>query len=361
MTGQAEHVRLLERAQTLLGLRRFGEAETVLRQVLASAPDDAVAMRLLAAALNDSGRPAEALPVIKSAVALAPDAPVMYAVLSTIERANGDADAAAAAADRAIELAPHWPAGHARRAWALADRNPVAALDAARRAVELAPGQADGHFVLGYAALRAGKPMEAERAFRATLAVDPNHSMAINNLAVLEIRRKNFRGALAGFRGAVSTDPRNKTAATNFEAIGRNVVQSRLRWVVAVSILFLSSWTAAGSSTDLDANAVRRRFVAVAAYGLWWAVLAAGLRLVPRGQVRLLLRLSARGSSAPACVAMGAALVLPVAGAALGWAGVVDGAFVAAVATIVVRSYYVMRYYAQRARGSHSGSGSHSG
>jgi Flp pilus assembly protein TadD len=339
---------LLQRAQALLQLRRFGEAETVLRRLVASSPEDAGALRLLAAALNDSGRPAEALPVIRRAVALAPDTAVMHAVLSTVERANGNLDAAAAAADRAVALAPHWSAGHVRRAWALADRDSVAAMESARRAVELAPGQADGHFVLGYAALQAGRPMEAERAFRETLAIDPGHSMALNNLAVVEVRRKNVRGALAGFRGAVGTDPRNRTAVTNFESIGRNVIHDRLRWVVAVSLLFLFSWSTVGASTDVGAIDVRRRFVAGGAYVLWWAVLLAGLRLVPRGQLRLLLRVSVRGSGAPACVAMGAALVLPVAGAVLGWAGVVDGALLAAAVTILVRFYYVVRYYSQR-------------
>jgi tetratricopeptide (TPR) repeat protein len=353
VTEQAHDAGQLQRAQVLIQLRRWDEAETLLRRLVATSPEDVTALRLLAAALNDSGRPADALPVIRRAVALAPDSPATHAVLSTVERANGDLDAAAAAADRTVQLAPHWPIGHARRAWALADRDPQAAMAAARRAVELAPDQADPLFVLGYAALKLNLIPEAEKAFRAALAIDPGHSMALNNLAVLDIRRKNIRAALAGFRGAVGIDPRNQTAATNFEAIGRRVVQECLRWFAVVSIAFLFGSGAAGSGFDADAIAVRRRFVAVAAYVLWWAALAFRLRVIPRGQLKPLVRMAIRGQGAPACFAMATALVVPVAGVALGWTGVVGGTTAAAVTTILVRLYYVGRYLGQRARGSH--------
>lgn len=353
MTEQAHDAGQLQRAQVLIQLRRWDEAESLLRRLVAASPEDVTALRLLAAALNDSGRPADALPVIRRAVALAPDSPATHAVLSTVERANGDLVAATAAADRTVQLAPHWPIGHARRAWALADRDPEAALVAARRAVELAPDQADPLFVLGYAALRLNLTAEAEKAFRAALAIDPGHSMALNNLAVLDIRRKNIRSALAGFRGAVGIDPRNRTAASNFEAIGRRVIQGCLRWFAVVSIAFLFASGVAGSGLDPDVIAVRRRFVAVAVYVLWWAALAFGLRVIPRGQLKPLLRISIRGQGAPACFAMAAALVLPVAGGVLGWTGVVGGASAAAATTILVRLYYVARYFGHWARGSH--------
>ncbi|WP_181706392.1 tetratricopeptide repeat protein [Chthonobacter rhizosphaerae] len=97
------------RTNTAIALRRLGregDAEALLREVVAEAPEAGEAFINLGALLTDTDRPAEAVPVLETAVALRPQAPVAHRNLGNALRAVGRLAEALAAFNRAADLAP---------------------------------------------------------------------------------------------------------------------------------------------------------------------------------------------------------------------------------------------------------------
>src|SRR5207302_1034027 len=104
-------------------------------------------------------------------------------------------------------------------------------------AVALAPHEADTHLALGGAAAAVGKRADAEAAFQRALSIDPQNTVAHNELARLQLRKSSISrpGALgeaaASFATAVRSDPRADVSRRNFELVIR-VFLSRVSYLV---------------------------------------------------------------------------------------------------------------------------------
>lgn len=196
------------RVQHLIDLRRYPEAWQAVQSLLVERPDDPDVLGLGAQARLGLKEPGAALWLADRLVAAAPDQEWGHRIRA-VALAELDRPAEAThAADRAIRLAPlHWQT-HARyaavatdpRAWG--DRDPW---EAAREAVRLAPHEPSAHFTMGLVAARRQRPDVATRAYRQTLALDPTHAAARNNLMLLEsgVRiRRSARDLAAALRDA---------------------------------------------------------------------------------------------------------------------------------------------------------------
>ncbi|WP_417485499.1 tetratricopeptide repeat protein [Maricaulis salignorans] len=76
-----------------------------------------------------------------------------------------------------------------------------------RRAPPPAPGFVDAWFNLGVTLAETGQPDDAERAYRAVLAVQPGHAAALNGLGNLAVKQEALEAALDWFDQAVGAQP----------------------------------------------------------------------------------------------------------------------------------------------------------
>jgi cytochrome c-type biogenesis protein CcmH/NrfG len=215
----------IERARTLLELRRPADAERELRGLLAQNPQHSAAHSFLALALLEQGNPADAVTEAYEAVRLAPDHWFPHYVAGHVHYRERRPDLAMAAVQAALALSPehvptwtllartHMLTGHwremadaARRGLAidpeaaepasllalalvaLGEAEPAKA--AAAQAVRLDPDSATAHLVYGRAALAFGDPREAADAFREVLRLDPGFDQA-RELLVAALKRRN--------------------------------------------------------------------------------------------------------------------------------------------------------------------------
>ena len=145
------------------------------------------------------------------------------------------------------------------------------ALAAASEAVALAPHEADTHLALGVAAAAARRPAEAQTAFQQVLAIDPQNSIAHNELARLQLSKANLTrptalGEAAGsFAAAVRSDPRADVSRRNFELVIRMFL-SRVSYLV-----FLDAWLVGQTVSHSSSGGARLLPVALLALPLVFA------------------------------------------------------------------------------------------
>ncbi len=186
----------LQRILALAELKRWDEAATAARSLLAADPANWQALCLLAQALiaeNDytGGRAAA-----EAAVALAPESDWPHRLISIACRLLGQTAQAHAAAREAVRLSPHLD--EARRVLCQSEilsGDLEAAARSALVALELDPHEAANHRMIGTVAFHCGELDAAEAAFRraleiqpddaSALAADPRQSISRNNLDVV--------------------------------------------------------------------------------------------------------------------------------------------------------------------------------
>ncbi|WP_158566826.1 tetratricopeptide repeat protein [Actinomadura craniellae] len=198
----------LERARTLLRLRRPEAAERELREILARDPQQPMAHALLAYALTEVGSLDAALAAANEAVRLSPDHWYPHYVAALVLRRRDRPHDALHAARTALAIDPTrpsawelvsrihmslhewWPAAQAAQEGLRHDPQDSAltsllsvslaevsgapgALAAAAEAVRLDPETPLPHIAYGRAALAGGDPRTAAEAFREALRLDP--------------------------------------------------------------------------------------------------------------------------------------------------------------------------------------------
>ncbi|MFC4119115.1 tetratricopeptide repeat protein [Nonomuraea zeae] len=215
----------VQRARTLLQLRRPAEAERELRGVLVQEPEHTTAHSFLALALVQQGNVAEAVAEAHEAVRLAPDQWFPHYAAGQVYYRARRPDEAMAAIGASLHLQPeyaptwellarahmlkgewHRMADAARRglsidpqdsdlvsllAMALTELGDAGqAQAAAAHAVQLDPESATAHVVYGRAALAFGDPRRAADAFREALRLDPGFGQA-RDLLVAALKQRN--------------------------------------------------------------------------------------------------------------------------------------------------------------------------
>jgi len=165
---------VLVQAARLTAEGRPESAIAVLRPALERYPDHSAAWCRLSAALLDAGMSAESLAAAKRAMTLGERSWAhRLASLALIELGR-HAEAVVSAREAVRRDAADWRC-HVTLAEALVHETPAESVRVARNAVALAPEEARAHEVLGDAAVSVHDWLEAERAYRAALRLDPDN------------------------------------------------------------------------------------------------------------------------------------------------------------------------------------------
>jgi Flp pilus assembly protein TadD len=227
-----------ERADQLLAIGRAAAAIELLAKHIATHPEDASALRLLAAAHTDLDRYADALRWADRAVAVEPLVAGAWHSRATALLGLEQVDEAIVAATRAVELEPdNWVEQYLLgRALVHGPNRSRDAIRVARITVDLAPTEADAHVLLGMAYSRLGDTEAESAAYRAALGLDPQNTSARNNLAVIDLREGRHEKAMRGFRDAVANDPQNTTMHQNIGKSAFSPMVKQGKWVVAIVV-----------------------------------------------------------------------------------------------------------------------------
>lgn len=276
-------------AENLLSLGRYTEALALLRVLQAEHPDDGDLHGLRAQALVGLDDWPAALEAGNRVVALMPDDEWGHRICAIALRGLGNHEGAVTAAANAVRLAPlHWQTHLQYAASAMhLPRRMREAEAAALRALELAPHEPKAHFVYGVVAESQRRIDVARAAYQQTLALEPTHAGAQNNLTSLDSGIRLGRQA-RGYAAVLKNDPGFTPALENLDLVAFRLVR-RFYWgALATMVVALIIAGIQGGFSNPDFSWVRA--------GLGVAVLA-GLaaytwllaRAVPRG-VRTHLR-----------------------------------------------------------------------
>lgn len=217
----------LSRAEMLIGLDRYAEAAQRAEGVLATEPDNPRAAALVAQAALELGDFYRAISMAREATKFAPEWWWPYYLQSyALSRVNNN-DQALYAAHEAVRLEPGMFATHVCWGDALLNAGRVAeARAAAEEALKLAPNAVAPYYLAGRVARAENRKKDALAAFNRALSIDPDHAPTHNELARMQLGKRNrvmgFRaGALAnaagGFATAVRADPNNALVRRNLE------------------------------------------------------------------------------------------------------------------------------------------------
>jgi Flp pilus assembly protein TadD len=214
----------LIRADQLIDVGRWHDAERLVREVLASSPDDALAHRLLARALLTGNRDEEAARAVARAIELAPDDAVGHRLRSVLLMHGERNDEALAAAREAVRLDPFSWVNHMQVAavgirqgrlaanWSVSGRRArhraaAEARDAPQAAARLAPDQSQPYGRIGQSELLLGHLGAAMTAQRRALQINPGDPVAFANFAVLHILRGSLVKAATMTRQSLGANP----------------------------------------------------------------------------------------------------------------------------------------------------------
>ena len=187
---------------------RLDDAAGQYRQVLALAPDDALAHSNLGTALAALGRPAEAIGHYERALALAPDDADSHSNLGNALVALDRTDQAVASYRRALALDPSSAEAHAALGMALHGQGRLDdAVTHLRRALDLGPAAAETLNILGVVLASQERLDEASVEFRRALAIDPDFREAHANLAMAGQLQGRPEQAVFHYRELARLDP----------------------------------------------------------------------------------------------------------------------------------------------------------
>src|SRR5690625_905966 len=171
--------RMLERARREWRQRRFDAAEGALTSVLALAPEDAVAVRMLGVTAQHCGNHGQAADCFRQVLDVWPDDAGLRVGLGIALYEKGDADAAVTQFRRACELAPDVAMSWFNLGKMLGMESRFAeSAEALQRALELAPDHVAAHLLLAKARAALGQIEAAVTGFREVLRREPDQAEA---------------------------------------------------------------------------------------------------------------------------------------------------------------------------------------
>ena len=194
--------------QQLIELRRYKQAEALLREALAATPNDGELHATLAFVLYRQDRDAEALAEIQNAISLAPAEPQNHYLLAHIQLALEREEAALTAIREALRLDPQAARFHATLGRIHARRKEwPRALEAAEKGLALDPTHVESLNLRAMALARMGRKAEAQQTRREALrqAPDDAHTHAHQGWALLAAGQA--QEAFTHFREALRLDP----------------------------------------------------------------------------------------------------------------------------------------------------------
>ncbi len=237
------------RAALMLDAGRPVEALRLAAPLAASGSASELTWAVVVRANLGLGRPAEAARAVRDGLAEHPESSWLHRLAAITFGHQGRWTPALGAADRAIELAPaDWRTYLARVNLDLDPQVGVTSStdDLVERMLELAPDEPEVHFAAGMVALRRREYGRAGKSFQRTLALDPQHAPAKNNLGVVRLRRSRVTSAARLFLAAKRNSPELEVARRNLAGAVRQMLRMHLAICVVVAVLFLGFMPAYG-------------------------------------------------------------------------------------------------------------------
>ncbi|HWE53954.1 MAG TPA: tetratricopeptide repeat protein [Acidimicrobiales bacterium] len=236
----------LQKAQTLIDLKRFDAALEVLAPLLAT--DDGPALSRGTRALIGLNRSADAVAMANRAVAASPDSEWAHrlrsASLMALAKSTDGPDRqrlaldARDAARTSVRLAPNLSAGYRNAVSAeIAAGDFMAAGAAVHRLIEMAPSDSETWNTACLLALAQDNVALAESNARRSLELDPNSSEAWNNLGVSLQRSGRLKDAVSAYVQSARLDPGESLTRRN---IARNgiLLLRMLAMIVLLPVIF---------------------------------------------------------------------------------------------------------------------------
>lgn len=199
---------------------RLAEAESLLRRILAEAPNYHPAYHTLGLIAYEVGKLPLAVELITQAISLNNGVALYHRNLGEMCRRLGRLDEAVAAGKYATELAPNDLDAHYNFGLALTDRREWApAISAYRRALELNPQHGLSWNNLGAALEQQGDLIQAETAYAKAVALNPKHTEAQNNLGAIYSEQGRLEEACRCFEAAIRATPDFTEAHYNLSSL----------------------------------------------------------------------------------------------------------------------------------------------
>jgi len=187
---------------------RLVEAEGILRELLAAAPQFHPAYHTLGLIAYEVGKLPLAVELIQHAITLNPNVGLYYRNMGEMCRRLGWLDKAVTAGKRASELNPNDLDAHYNLGLALSDQSTwEASISAYRRALELNPNHGLSWNNLGAALEKQGDLAQAEVAYAKAVSINPQHHEAQNNLGALYSAQGRLEDACRCFEAAIKAEP----------------------------------------------------------------------------------------------------------------------------------------------------------
>ena len=199
----------INRAKELLKSRQYEKAADVLRQVIASEPDSAVAHSHLGIAVLRVGRAKEALALAQRAIELDAGYAFSYLVLGEANQAMNRFDDAIEAVRHAIQINPdYFDAYGVLGSLYGQTKRYEESLDAFNHALRLNPRNADVYNGLGIAYYRLGRHEEGIKAVNEAVKLNPNFANAYINLGNWYNELGRYEEAVEAFTNVIRIAPR---------------------------------------------------------------------------------------------------------------------------------------------------------
>lgn len=255
------------RAEALISLGRFAEAERLARQASAEHPGDALVLVQLARALLHQEKLPEAIEVIDAAIASAPDSAAVHNLRGRILARTGFYDEAIASFGASLRIDPEHPDTYLRRAYAHMTRvhrdeprrsgtpdsmrldrvtADLAASDIAK-VIELAPHSAQGPLARAELQLLKGGLYGAGAAAQTALEIDPELARAHEIVGIAAEGEGNIDEASKHYVAAGQADPTDESALQRLRQLERRtpVIRGVLAFLVVNAILERAELSAA--------------------------------------------------------------------------------------------------------------------
>ncbi len=195
---------------------RYGEAESLYREVLQRVPRHPDALHMLGVLAHHLGRNQAAVELIEEAICITPRHAPCHSNLGNALRALGRLEEAVRSYERALELSPDFADAHLNLGNALQEQGRFAeAIVHHRRALALRPDFAEGHYNLGNVLMASGQVEEARESYERALAIRPDYAEARNNLGIALQSLGRLDEALECYRLALESNPRYAEAWNN--------------------------------------------------------------------------------------------------------------------------------------------------
>lgn len=286
----------LTAARAYADSRRWAEALKVLAPVIATRPEDADALLLVAHCRLGLGDAAGALTAADAAGAARPDSAEVAIMRSRALLALRRFRPARAAADRAVQLAPNSVRAHLQRVNVDASHRTVTAgaRASADAALRLAPNLPAAHVAQGNVQRTRGRKKAAQECYEEALRLDPTDRAAQYNLAVLHQGIGRWPQAVKLLLGLIRADPADPTSVRQLRGTLLGVLVIALLGCV-VAALFVAPRGPGGDASSSKVAVVLASCLILQVGAVVWVRVVVGratLRfLVPMGRGRWPMRI----------------------------------------------------------------------